>query len=342
MERKQIPWDLLVKHFKGEASSEEEVALNAWRIIPGNDVVFAELRTLWLSIVKEGTGYVSQADRLWQQMDLRINGHKEEKKQVAKEIRFSSNKFRWLSAAASLLLLFSCSLTGYMGKQWYDANTIAQTYTSLNGKSKISLPDGSEVWLNAQSRLEYKTTAWSRERQVTLDGEAYFDVAKDASRPFIVKNQSFRVKVHGTTFNVEARDKSNNIQVSLLSGSVDVSSANEERRLQPGETAICMKNSGQISVEKTDAGFAALWGKESVRFERQSIKELAKYLSRWYGVKITLDPSIPADQAYTFTVRHKSFEEILRLMARIHPIRYSFNENNEVTISRKQKKQKRV
>lgn len=330
MNDKYIPWDIIIKTFKAEASAEDDKELALWLAVANHKAVFATLQTLWNTIQKEGENYPSSADRLWREMESRMN-----KKPEKKEIRLSLNKFRWMSAAAAILLIFTLSFTGYITKQWYDTNTIAQTYTALNGKSKVLLPDGSEVWLNAESSLEYKTTAWSRQRSVQLKGEAFFNVAKDPQRPFIVKSQGFAVKVYGTTFNVEAREKSQEMNVSLLSGSVSVASASETRRIVPGEIATCTKNSGKIAVEKADVDFAAMWAKESVRFERKSLKELSKYLSKWYGVKIILDPSIPENQAYTFTIKNEPFEEILRLMARTTPIQYSFDEKNVVRIERK-------
>ena len=75
-----------------------------------------------------------------------------------------------------------------------------------------------------------------------------------------------------------------------------------------------------------------MWTQESVRFEQKTLKELARYLTRWYGVKVIVDSSITDDQAYTFTIKNEPLEEILRLMARIHPITYSFDENDKVTI----------
>ena len=337
MKKKHIPWDIIIKHFKREASVDEEAQLNAWRAITENEDVFETLRILWLSIIKEGTEYVSHADKLWQRMNIRINGVKKDLNKKEKVIRVSLNKLRLISVAASIILTICFSFSWYLIKQSSNTNNIAQFYTTINGKSKVVLPDGSEVWLNSNSSLEYKTNFWNRERSVFLTGEAYFDVAKDDSRPFIVKNQGFRVKVYGTTFNVKAFENNNSMEVSLLSGSIDVSSANDVRMMVPGETAVCMKNTGKISVEKTDVNFIAVWAKDSIRFERKSIKELVKYLSRWYGVKFVLDSSISENQAYTFTVKNEPLEEILRLMAHIHLIKYSFDNNNQVTIYSKYK-----
>lgn len=78
-----------------------------------------------------------------------------------------------------------------------------------------------------------------------------------------------------------------------------------------------------------------LWAKESLRFEKKTIYELTGYLSEWYGMDIRLDPSLPTDQAYTFTITHESLEEVLCLIAKITPIEYVFDEDNTVRITRK-------
>lgn len=85
----------------------------------------------------------------------------------------------------------------------------------------------------------------------------------------------------------------------------------------------------------TDVSISCLWAKESLRFEKKTIYELTGYLSEWYGMDIRLDPSLPTDQAYTFTITHESLEEVLCLIAKITPIEYVFDEDNTVRITRK-------
>lgn len=326
---KSIPWSIIIKKFKCEISVDELTTLNSWLEVDENRTVYVEMQVLWDSILQEGSAYKSNADQLWKQMEIRM-----ERKQI-KQIHFSLNKFRWMSVAASVLFLMMFSFSVYVAKQWYNANTIALHYNCMNGKSRVTLPDGSVVWLHSESSIEYKSKPFEKQRNVRLVGEAYFNVKKDPEKPFIVKALNFEVKVYGTTFNVEAREGAENMSVSLLSGSVAVKSANKNTMIIPGEVAVCTKNTGAINVEKQDVNFSAMWANESIRFERKSIKELSKYLSKWYGVKIILDSSIPENQAYTFTIKHEPFEEILRLMARTNPITYNFNEKNVVKISRK-------
>lgn len=326
---RNIPWNIIINEFKGEISSDEQATLEVWLTDENNRSVYRELKSTWLTILNEGFCYKSDADALWAKMELRM------KKSEPKTVQFTLARFRWLSGVASVLLLALLTLSGYMTKGWYDASTVVQTYSSLNGKSKVILPDGSQVWLNTESTLEYTASVWNKTRNVKLNGEAYFEVKKDPDHPFIVKSNGVGVRVYGTAFNVEARGNRPDVSVSLLSGSVVVENQKISQKIIPGETAICSKSEGSIRTEKNDVAFAAMWANESVHFERKSIKELAKYLEKWYGVEIILDPLLPEDQAYTFSIKNEPLEEILRLMARTNPIQYSFDEKNIVKINRK-------
>ncbi len=326
---KRIPWNDIIKDFKGELTDVERSPLNRWLADDRNADVYRELRRVWLSVIAEGADYSSNADVLWSRMALRMRVKKEP------EISFTAKTFRIVASVAAVLLVALLSFTGYMGIEWYRAGNIHQTYASLGGKSKIALPDGSQVWLNADSKLEYSTNFWSKIRKVKLEGEAYFDVKKDPDRMFVVNMQGVALKVHGTSFNVEAPKGGARVEVSLLSGSVTMEKETLSQQIKPGEKAVYSKKEDAIRVETADVAFAALWANESIHFERKSIRQLAKYLSKWYGVEIIVDPSLTEDQAYTFSIRHEPLEEILRLMARINPISYTFSEKNIVRITEK-------
>ena len=118
-------------------------------------------------------------------------------------------------------------------------------------------------------------------------------------------------------------------------GLVVVENHGVSRSLNPGETAVCKKSVPSIEKKTTDVSISCLWAKESLRFEKKTIYELTGYLSEWYGMDIRLDPSLPTDQAYTFTITHESLEEVLCLIAKITPIEYVFDEDNTVRITRK-------
>ena len=145
------------------------------------------------------------------------------------------------------------------------------------------------------------------------------------------------VKVHGTVFNMKAREKQDHVDVSLLSGLVVVENHGVSRSLNPGETAVCKKKSVPSIEKKKPRMFLSLaFGQKNPCVSRKkTIYELTGYLSEWYGMDIRLDPSLPTDQAYTFTITHESLEEVLCLIAKITPIEYVFDEDNTVRITRK-------
>lgn len=325
--KKNIPWAILIKKLKCEILPEEQQELDRWLTDDESREVYRQIQVVWDNLLLEGMSYESNIDNMWKKIECRI------RESEPRMVQFSLSRLRRWTAVASVFLLMLLSVTVYTTNQWRKAGAIEQTYSAMGGKSKVILPDGSKVWLNAESDIKYTSSAWGKERNVELTGEALFEVVKDAERPFIVKTGKFEVVVHGTTFNVDAKEEYEEMSVSLINGAVSVKSGNEVKNISPGEEAVCAKNTGTITVNKADVGFAALWAQESLRFEKKNIKELAKYLSKWYGVKIIIDPSVPNDQAYTFSVKNEPLEEILRLMARLNPVKYSFSEDNVVKIS---------
>ena len=215
-----------------------------------------------------------------------------------------------------------------------------QLYSNLSGKSKVLLPDGSEVWMHTETSLQYESQMNKDERIVNVTGEAYFDVAHDADKPFIVQTEGMRIVVHGTKFNVDAFPGSENTLVSLVEGSVSLETETENRFLKPGETATFNRKTLTLKVEKDDVHFASSWANTQLVFRNRSLGDICKLLSKWYRIKIDVDPTLSNKYFYTFTLRSEPLDEILRIMARIQPMKYTFNEENELTISFADTKQK--
>ena len=149
-----------------------------------------------------------------------------------------------------------------------------------------------------------------------------------------------RIVVHGTKFNVDAFPGSENTLVSLVEGSVSLETETENRFLKPGETAIFNRKTLTLKVEKDDVHFASSWANTQLVFRNRSLGDICKLLSKWYRVKIDVDPTLSNKYFYTFTLRSEPLDEILRIMARIQPMKYTFNEENELTISFADTKQK--
>lgn len=324
---KQIPWPLIISHLKNELDEEEEKRFERWLHSPENARLYRELAALWEKIQEKTAGYTPDTAYYWQQLEARMNGR--QKKQPVISLR----KFRIAIAAASILLAITLALSFlYIRGTGRNETATKSVYAALSGKSRLVLPDSSVVWLNAGSTLEYASD-FRNHRTVALNGEALFDVAKDDCHPFIVSADGMQVKVHGTRFNVSSYPTETDIKVTLFRGSVSVTAAGQEAYLHPGETALLHKQSQTLDITSADLRLEACWAHESLRFEAQSIRDIAHYLEKWYHVKITVDPAVPDSQGYTFTINDESLEIILRIMARINPIAYTFDENDHVQIT---------
>jgi ferric-dicitrate binding protein FerR (iron transport regulator) len=238
---------------------------------------------------------------------------------------------RWRGWIAAACVAGMALMGGYLLAP--HTQDVDMQYATLSGKSSLVLPDKSIVWLQTGSRLSYTTQQGDRRRQLVLEGEAFFEVARDEQHPFVVQADDLLITVHGTRFNVESYPDMEHTYVSLQNGSVSLQTAGERCQLSPGETAVYDKRNGTLTVSRDrDAAFASSWAQEQLLFEQRKLSEIVPLLSRWYHVRITLDPAL-ADVRYTFTLRREPLEEILRLMRRIHAeINYQFDEGNELTI----------
>lgn len=338
--KKNIPWDLIISKLKGELAAGDEQLFEKWLSVAENKGLFEELQEVWKQVRAKAVEYTVNTDSCWNELIRRMNEkeltEKEEKKVVGDK---QSNKamvfIRKYVAAACILATLFASASFYFGMKIGRPELAQQTYTNWGGKSKIVLPDGTSVWVHSKTTVGYNTNFQVKERVVNLTGEAYFDVTHDKNNPFVVQIDGVKVVVHGTKFNVEAFPESDNIYVSLQKGSVSLETANEHHMLRPGEVATYNKRNHDIKVEKGDVNLAVSWANDQMLFRNKNLGEICRFLSKWYNVKINLSPELKDQFRYTFTLRHEPLEEILRIMSRIHPIEYSFDEENVVTIGKK-------
>ncbi|MGN7720182.1 FecR family protein [Chitinophaga sp. 22620] len=152
---------------------------------------------------------------------------------------------------------------------------------------KLHLADGSEVWLNSATELEFPLSFAGQTREITIRGEAYLKVTKDAARPFIVHLPHSTVEVLGTEFNVNTYD-SGVVKVALVEGAVNLRATTRESKLTPGKQAIYHAG-GPILQEIFDARQVLSWRKGLFYFNNASLEEISKVVPRWYGVQVMID-----------------------------------------------------
>jgi ferric-dicitrate binding protein FerR (iron transport regulator) len=321
--KNEIPWNRLIAHFKKEADAEAEKQLAAWRAADDNEQLYQELNTLWEAICAESADYQPDTAYYWKRMEAHIKQRTPKRRSL-----------RWMRYAATVAAAWAVMALSYLLIQQFDAlhHARIQTYTSMSGKSQLMLPDGSTVWLNRGSTLRYETS-FLQQRQVTLNGEALFDVRHDAAHPFVVNASPMRVTVHGTRFNVKAYPADSVLHVALLDGRVTVAAADREVTMTPGEVLSYHKGSRALTNSTSDVAFESFWARSSCSFQAQPLREIAKYLAQWYRYDIRVDDAIADTQVYTFTITDEPLETVLQIMASINPIHYAFGKNRTVTIS---------
>jgi transmembrane sensor len=184
----------------------------------------------------------------------------------------------------------SYSVTGRGKEVGMVYNTLT---TPRSGQFQILLPDGSHVWLNNMSSLRYPTSFLGKNRTVELNGEAYFEIAKDAAKPFVVKVNNEEVDVLGTSFNIMAYPDEKSTQTTLLTGIVRVKAGQNAVQLQPDEQAQFSENGGFKVLRDVPSTDIISWKNGFFYFGRAPFTEVMRQLARWYDVDVKYEGTIP-------------------------------------------------
>jgi len=175
-----------------------------------------------------------------------------------------------------------------------DLAVLYNTLTTARGKQfRMTLPDGTMVWLNSFSSLHYPTRFTGATRSVEVSGEAYFEVAADASRPFVVQAGRQKVTVLGTHFNINSYEDEPAVRTTLLEGAVRVGNAAGQVTLSPGQQASVGQRDTRISVAKVNAEEVVAWKNGYFHFDNADIQTVMRQLARWYDVEVKYDGVTP-------------------------------------------------
>jgi len=192
-------------------------------------------------------------------------------------------------------------------------------------RSEIVLPDGSKVWLNAESTISFKIPFDFKSREVKLTGEAFFEVKKDEQRPFQVESGKVNVTVLGTRFNCKAFPEDTAVEVVLAKGKVRLntvgSKTGEEFILKPGERAVVKTLTNKINISAENIEKYIGWHEGKLIFDECPLSEVARRLERWFGIEVKIaDPKILNYQIST-TFENESLHQILALLELASPIK---------------------
>lgn len=276
--------ELLYKFFAGTATLEEKERIMQWmELAPENKQVFLKERKLYNAILLNSEPVQVQD----------TEKHKQRRMP-------SSFVLRFLRIAAMIVIAFGLGYFTQITRE-SDEPVAMQTISVPAGQCvNLTLPDGSNIWLNAQTTIQYPVSFNKQKRQVKLDGEAYFEVAKDAKRPFIVNTKECSVEVLGTKFNVDAYSSRDKFETVLMEGSVKVSlcsNPSEAILLKPNNRVY--RSNGRLLTEQMDNYERYRWKEGLICFQNEPFRVVMEDFEKFYGLKIVVNNQKVTKYLYT-------------------------------------------
>lgn len=322
--------ELLARIFLDTASEEDKIALAEWiKDSPKNALLFKDIE----KIKKNLTLYneIEQVDS--------DEGLKRLRKEIQKRKRpIQFYKFiRNCAAALFLPLLVYTALTTDFSKQKVET-ALTEVVVPKGVRSKVTLPDGSFVWLNSGSKLQYPIKFNDKTRDIKLVGEAFFEVKKNPSWPFKVNMGKIGVVVKGTSFSCMAYPEEDIIETTVLTGKVGMISSKTEKEfdlLSPNAQITYHKGSNTYIKKNVDASRYMAWRNGKLVFNDEPFAQVVRKINNWFNVKIEIQDKRLLDYKYKATFENESLYQILELLKMTAPIQYKIikakaNQNGEI------------
>ncbi|MDD7884924.1 FecR family protein [Flavivirga sp. 57AJ16] len=204
--------------------------------------------------------------------------------------------------------------------------------TARGDKKEVYLPDGSKIVLNADSELTYPKEFNDSIREVTLVGEAFFDIKRDENKPFIVNTNSIKIRVLGTSFNVKSYAKDTKVETTLVTGKVELIKDEETPIvLAPSQKAVFHKKENKLEIEEVKSLDVVAWKDGTLIFNKTPLREVVIDLERKYNIEININSLKLLNYEYTGTFDNLSIHEVLKLLSISSPIKYTI-EGDHITL----------
>lgn len=319
---------LIAEFLSSDIDEQKQKELLQWlRMSADNRRYFSHLRDLWLTAESRSKDGRYDADRAFDTFRSRVDGLQNTAN--IDGVKQHSTAIKILRYAAVLLAFF---IVGYIAYR-QGGSDVRSNYRDIEVEapigsiSKVTLPDGSKVILNAGSHLSYSQGFGVDNRDVQFRGEGYFEVKHNEHTSFRIINGKLNLQVLGTKFNFRCYDDEPNIIVALVKGSVELDNSmknGEKTVLKPNECAVFSKADGTMTVTKVKAEQIKGWTIDKLIFEEEYLINIAKALERSYNVKITIaTDSLRRFKFYgIFNSREQSVDDVLQALASTNKIKY--------------------
>lgn len=263
---------------------------------------------------------------------------------IHSEIDRRSRRRRWsmavLKVAAAIIPLIAlgliwAELDSRLGGSVFSAPEIVSEAAQPGERKVLIFQDGTKVYLNAGAVITYPRTWRLDRRRVSLEGEAYFEVAHNRKRPFTVDVFNTKVKVYGTSFNVNAYPEDSTISVALIGGSVAFEADGREHLMKPSQLLTYNRSDGSVSlVEVSHPDNYTLWTANVINFRDNTLENVMEVLGRWYDVSFDVEDRSLLSRRFTFRTTQLPLRSLLDEMEYISDLKFEL-ENDRVTVSKK-------
>lgn len=306
--------ETIIHYLQGTCSEEEIVQMSEW-----------------IALSDDNAREIFNMQQLYEELQARSMSADEVEQALQESLRRNQPRRqmpRWLSYAATLLVgLVLGAAVLFMEQQRSDS--LKTIFADGNINKELVLPDGTHIWLNKGSRLWYPAEFDGDLREVRMEGEGFFEVAKDKEHPFVINNKLMTIRVLGTKFNYKVEKEHG--EVTLLEGSVGVTTPqNQEMQLlQPGQRVDVDGRSGKLMISQADMNTAAIWHTRLITFKNANISSIAQTLEKLYGVTVYIDRGIDTKRTYSGAIEYKeNLDSVLMLLQNTLPVKYSRNGNS--------------
>ena len=306
-----------LRYFRGKSTYEDEIFIN--QCLSDGRLSMDEFRNM---------------EKDWSESEIPTN----EQRMAFMKISGKVKSRRWkrlmlklaVPAAAAVVLIAVLSIHLFMGRE----EAVTTYSTAYLETEYIVLPDSSKVWLNSATTLTYGSDFNKRDREVTLSGEAFFDVAKNPSKPFIVRMKDAEITVKGTLFNVTAYDGENGIQAALMTGQIQFRTGKDYIYLSPGEVISYNRDDRSMSKSRKDVNQYCSWLEGKLDCESITLDMLFSRLTSLYGTEINYVPVKYKDKAIRVMLdTRESMDDVLGALSVIVPISWTWQDDGSITIT---------
>jgi transmembrane sensor len=315
-EQDKPDWDLTAKYFAGEANENEQDKLHEWeKEGPEHEHELGRLDNAWTLSGTEKILFKINEDNAWTNVRSRIES-KEKEDSAEKNQRILTSRFARMAAGFLLLAAIAAGLYMITGKLHSPSGHVS-VLNEETSTLTINLSDGSIVSLNKGARLEYSEKLNRNLREVSLSGEAFFEVKPDALKPFIVHTQNASIKVVGTSFNVSANNQSGEVKVVVETGKVELQPAYHGAQkiiLEKGNFGSYHNNDSKVVKGKNaDINYLS-WKTHLIRFDDTPLQEVTSVLTRTYHSEINLSGEELKKCKFTGTFSDESLDTVIKVL----------------------------